>query len=336
MAALGCDGIENPPVLVDSGIRNRVPDDARVRVMDLGRDILCPGGEMAMGELCNGKDDDCDGNVDEGFANDCSRPNPCEDGDQRQCETQCGSGIQRCEAGDWAECEINRPNAEFCDDLDNDCDGSTDEGLICQELDAGNDGGFDLGVADAQVDMRLDPDAAPPPPPDMGPGPCRGNLSCEPGEFCLTGACVSAAPGTFVFTMLSARFDDTVGDPLGGDPDVYVQIDINGEEEARTEAVEGERAVQWQQVRDNSRQEIFLERNANIRLCVLDEDGAFKGGDDEMGCFQFTVADVVDIIRRYDGNRPGNSPHWALVTPTPPRNSALTEFRFSVERFYRR
>ena len=57
--------------------------------------------------------------------------------------------------------------------------------------------------------------------------------------------------------------------------------------------------------------------------------------DDEIGCLEFTAGDLVDFIRRYDGNRPANQPLWALVTPDPPRNVAFTELRFSIERLIR-
>ena len=42
------------------------------------------------------------------------------------------------------------------------------------------------------------------------------------------GLCVSALPGTFVLTFLDARYNDEVGDPLGGEPDVFVTVSLNG------------------------------------------------------------------------------------------------------------
>ncbi len=77
-------------------------------------------------EVCDGVDNDCDGTVDEGCA--------CINGDTRSCGSdtgECVSGTETCVNGAWSEVcdgEVG-PQAEVCDNLDNDCDGSTDESL---------------------------------------------------------------------------------------------------------------------------------------------------------------------------------------------------------------
>ncbi len=67
-------------------------------------------------EICNGKDDDCDGAVDNGLGGQvCLAPNAC-------------IGIRACEAGKWV-CNAPKPQAEICDGKDNDCDGQIDNGV---------------------------------------------------------------------------------------------------------------------------------------------------------------------------------------------------------------
>jgi len=73
-------------------------------------------------EVCNGLDDDCDGQYDEGLGS----QGPCEAGYGRCLragQIVCIDGAFRCDAvaGD--------PEPEVCNGLDDDCDGQTDEGL---------------------------------------------------------------------------------------------------------------------------------------------------------------------------------------------------------------
>jgi hypothetical protein len=70
-------------------------------------------------ETCNGADDDCDGMVDDGFA--------CAPGAMQTCPTACGTtGSRVCTAAcGWPACT---PPAEACNGLDDDCDGTPDEG----------------------------------------------------------------------------------------------------------------------------------------------------------------------------------------------------------------
>jgi len=72
-------------------------------------------------ETCNNVDDDCNGEIDEGLTRD----------------TACGlgacasTGAETCSTGSWGNntCTPGTPGTETCNNIDDDCDGQTDEGL---------------------------------------------------------------------------------------------------------------------------------------------------------------------------------------------------------------
>ncbi len=133
-------------------------------------------------EICDGKDNGCDGDADEGVLNACGRcghtqPEIC-DGKDNDCDGQVDEAIvfdnvpnQKgvCE-GDKYECRekankiIDGPlgsayeNEEItCDHLDNDCDGATDEEGVCRPV-----------VRRAQHVVRPSRESGPAPPPPGG------------------------------------------------------------------------------------------------------------------------------------------------------------------------
>ena len=67
-------------------------------------------------EVCNGVDDDCDGDIDEDLIRVCG-------------DAVCGAGVSVCDGGVWSTCEGRAPRTEVCNSADDDCDGATDEDI---------------------------------------------------------------------------------------------------------------------------------------------------------------------------------------------------------------
>ena len=92
----------------------------------------CDDGDAAkapgLTEIADGKDNDCDVSVDEGFA--------CVNGATQSCGTSntgiCQLGTQTCVNGAWGSCTgAVLPGTETCNALDDDCDGTVDDGNVC-------------------------------------------------------------------------------------------------------------------------------------------------------------------------------------------------------------
>ena len=110
-----------------------------------GEEQVCDPMEGVTQEICDGLDNDCDGQVDEFLV--------------RECHTACGAGQEVCSSGSWVGCDAPRPSVEACDGIDNNCNGETDEGVlnacgqcgevpieVCDGLDNDCDGGIDEGL----------------------------------------------------------------------------------------------------------------------------------------------------------------------------------------------
>ncbi len=110
----GCD-LLFPPDGPDDLDRDGVPEGEDCDDTD---SATYPGA----GELCDGRDNDCDGVVDEGYDEDADGYNTC--GADRDC--------------DDLDPTVYPSALEECDGVDNNCDGVTDEG--CAPVDADGDG----------------------------------------------------------------------------------------------------------------------------------------------------------------------------------------------------
>ncbi len=143
-----CDGRVDealPPIVCGLGACESVAEPGCVN----GAPALCVPFDPLV-EICDGRDDDCDGEVDEGLA-------------ARRCGLgECAREVAGCTDGRRVPCVPGPPAPEVCGGLDEDCDGRADEALQCEPLTP------DASFADAAPfeDARVPPDADPDADPD--------------------------------------------------------------------------------------------------------------------------------------------------------------------------
>ncbi|MEE2789518.1 MAG: MYXO-CTERM sorting domain-containing protein, partial [Myxococcota bacterium] len=163
--------------------------------------VLCSPGPIPDGvgpdfvpdEICDGRDNDCDGLIDvKPDGTPAVVPGRCATGLAAACAVgawQCISGTTRCVPD-------NGPTEELCDLVDNDCDGKIDEGVRNQCGSCGGLGQEQCDGFDDDCDGILDEDAV------CGEGlgcyeaeclpACDADGNCAAGAeaFCADGACV--------------------------------------------------------------------------------------------------------------------------------------------------
>jgi len=107
----GCDPASNDPA---------APNNCYFQVDDaagLVTALSTIASTISGGELCDGIDNDCDGQIDENLTRDCGNG--------------CGAGVETCSNGTWIGCTAPTPTPETCDGEDNDCDGQIDNAGVC-------------------------------------------------------------------------------------------------------------------------------------------------------------------------------------------------------------
>jgi hypothetical protein len=168
----------------------------------------CVGAVLPTTEICNGKDDDCDGQVDEGTL----------PGEGVACGVGgngCSKGVQDCQGGKLVCSGGTQPKPESCNGVDDDCDGQVDEGVL---TDAPSSTGCwsVTGTACAHDGLTWSP---PPGATCSGLGslvsPCRlGTLTCSAGGWvCQGGRAPSPELCNNVDDDCDGGFDESPTDP---------------------------------------------------------------------------------------------------------------------------
>jgi hypothetical protein len=102
----------------------------------------CVQTQQPSSEICDLKDNDCNGLVDDGLVQ------TCYDGNAADLDRGiCHGGTSTCSLGQWTSCQGQTlPTLEICNSVDDNCNGDTDDGLSDQPCYTGPVGSNDVGI----------------------------------------------------------------------------------------------------------------------------------------------------------------------------------------------
>ncbi|MBU49534.1 MAG: hypothetical protein CL920_12635 [Deltaproteobacteria bacterium] len=222
-----CDGsvdesLTRPCYSGPSGTSNKGICRGGVETCRAGAWGTCFGQVLPATETCDGRDNDCDGSVDESLTRSCYSGPSGTSG-----KGICKGGTETCNAGNWINCTGQvLPATETCNNKDDDCDGSVDELLTkaCYTGAAGTLGkGTCAGGQQACVSGSFS-------------GACVGEVTpkaeaCDAKDNDCDGrvdeGCVMVFAGTGVAggqngARLQAQFDNPVGIAADSKGNIYV------------------------------------------------------------------------------------------------------------------